>query len=58
MAVTLKTLKGDEIPVEHRREGLDELHAVQDGDGEPQYLESDIEAAQLVVKLSEEERGA
>ena len=56
MTVTLKTLSGDEIPIERRREGLEVLFTVQHGEGEPHYLESDVEAARLVVKLSEQKK--
>ena len=55
MAVTLKTLSDDEIPVTHRREGLEVLYAVYEDNGTVHYLESDVEAAQLVVQLSEKE---
>ncbi|WP_122663460.1 hypothetical protein [Pseudomonas viridiflava] len=56
MAVTLKTLTGEEIPTEHRRPGLDALIVVQSHDGSLHYLESDEEAANLVVDLHKEDQ--
>jgi hypothetical protein len=56
MAIILKSLSGDEIPLEHRRTGLEVLFAVEDSEGRVRYLESDVDAARLVTKLSEQEK--
>jgi hypothetical protein len=53
MAVVLKTLEGSDIPVDHRREGLDKLYAVEGADGSIRYFESGEEAAHVVVQLHE-----
>ncbi len=51
MAIVLKTLEGSDIPVDHRREGLDRLFAVEGADGSVRYFESGEEAAHLVAQL-------
>lgn len=56
MTVTLKKLLGDEIPEPERREGLDVLFAVEVDGTAVRYLESDVEAARLVVELSDQRR--
>lgn len=56
MAVTLKTLTGEEIPTEHRRPDLEALIVVQSHDGSLHYLESDEDAANLVVDLHKEDQ--
>ncbi|MBD1108146.1 MULTISPECIES: hypothetical protein [Pseudomonas syringae group] len=54
----METLVGDEIPRSLRRPGLDMIFAVTDTDGSTYYLESDIEALQLLIELDEKERKA
>lgn len=55
MAVTLKTLAGPDIPEDHRREGLNELFAVEDAHGSVRYFESGEEAAHAVTLLHEKD---
>jgi hypothetical protein len=55
MAVILKTLTGNDIPVEHRRDGREELFAVEAMNGNVWYLESGEEAAHLVAVMHEQE---
>ncbi|MBC3948824.1 MULTISPECIES: hypothetical protein [Pseudomonas] len=56
MAVTLKTLTGEDIPSEHRRPDLEALIEVKSHDGTLHYLESEEEAANLVVDLHKEDQ--
>ncbi|WP_462382071.1 hypothetical protein [Pseudomonas sp. Marseille-QA0892] len=56
MAVTLKQLYGEDIPVNRQAEGLDVLFEVVAPDGERYFFEAEEEAAAKVVELSDEER--
>ena len=56
MAVTLKQLYGDDIPVDRQAEGLDVLFEVVAQDGERFFFEAEEDAAAKIVELSDEER--
>lgn len=56
MAVTLKQLYGDDIPVDRQTEGLDVLFEVVAQDGERFFFEAEEDAAAKIVELSDEER--
>lgn len=58
MAVSMNTLVGDEIPLSLRRPGLDMIFKVEESNGTIYYLESDIEALQLLIELDEKEMRA
>jgi hypothetical protein len=52
MAVTVKKLEGIEVPEQFRRGEEQPIFEVTDIDGKAHYLESDVDAAKLAVKLS------
>lgn len=56
MTVRMNTLVGEEIPAALRRPGLDIIFKVESSDGTVHYLESDIEALQLMIEIDDEER--
>lgn len=52
MTVTVKKLIGEEIPVEERVVGIDEVFRVTGVDGRQHFCTDDVEAAKLAVTLS------
>jgi hypothetical protein len=58
MAVTVKKLEGTEVPEALRRGEGQQIFEVTDVDGSTHYRENEVDAAKLVVELSEEARKA
>lgn len=56
MAVTLRKLEGPEIPEPFKSEGLEAVYQVLDSDGQVHIRTTDLDAAALVVELSEREQ--
>jgi hypothetical protein len=56
MAVTVKKLEGIEVPEALRRGGDQQVFEVTDVDGSTHYREDEVDAAKLVVELSESAR--
>lgn len=54
MAVTVKKLEGVEVPEVLRRGEDQQVFEVTDVDGSTHYREDEVDAAKLVVELSEE----
>lgn len=53
MAITVKKLKGSEIPKELRGPDVSVVYRVIDDKGIEHYCADDVEAAQLAVELSD-----
>ncbi|MFS0826984.1 hypothetical protein [Pseudomonas phoenicis] len=53
MPVTVKKLEGDDIPPDHRQEGVTQIFRVTDDDGVEHFVDSDEAAAKLAVSFSE-----
>lgn len=58
MAVTVKKLEGTEVPEALRRGEGQQVFEVTDAGGITHYRENEVEAAKLVVELSEEAKKA
>lgn len=54
MAVSVKKLEGTEVPEALRREEGQQVFEVTDVDGSTHYRENEVDAAKLVVELSEQ----
>lgn len=58
MAVTVKKLEGADVPEALRRGEDQQIFEVTDIDGTTHYREDEVDAAKLVVELSEEAKKA
>ena len=58
MAVTVKKLEGTDVPEALRRGEDQQIFEVTDIDGTTHYREDEVDAAKLVVELSEEAKKA
>lgn len=58
MAVTVKKLEGVEVPEALRLDGDQQVFEVTDVDGSTHYRKDEVDAAKLVVELSEEAKKA
>lgn len=58
MAVTVKKLEGTDVPEALRRGEDQQIFEVTDIDGNTHYRQDEVDAAKLVVELSEEAKKA
>lgn len=56
MSVTVSKLQGDEIPEHLRGPDIRVVYRVTDAEGHSRYLTDEVEAAQLVVSISDRQQ--